>query len=128
MKRKLLNLSYSMATILVVLTSLQCSEKKSEPTPAPTCSVTGTLKSNICGVGVWGNYVIVLEDGTVLQPYDATEATVATAMKGFVPKQDMKITFGYEAMKRDTRYENVIICQAIPIYQNTTPIKFTCFK
>lgn len=128
MKRKLLNFSYGMATILVVLTSLQCSEKKSEPTPAPTCSVTGTLKSNICDVGVWNSYVIVLENGTVLQPYDASEATVAAAIKGFVPKEDMKITFGYEVMKRDTRYDNVILCQALPIYRNTTPIRFTCFK
>ncbi len=126
MKSKLLSFSFGMATILVILTSLQCSEKKSEPTP--TCSVTGTLKSNICDVGVWGNYVIVLEDGTVLQPYDASDATVAAAIKGFVPKQDTKITFGYEVMKKDTRYDNVIICQALPIYRNTTPIKFTCFQ
>jgi hypothetical protein len=63
-----------------------------------------------------------------LQPYDASEATVAAAIKGFVPKEDMKITFGYEVMKKDTRYDNVILCQALPIYRNTTPIRFTCFK
>ncbi len=106
--------------------------KKSELTPAAaptlTCSVVGTLQSNICGVGVWGNYVILLDNGTVLQPYDASEASVAAAITNFVPKQDMRITFGYEVMKRDTRYDSTIICQALPIYQNTTPIRFTCFQ
>lgn len=128
MKSQLLKFWCSMATISLFFISFQCSEQKSALTPAPTCSVVGTLQSNICGVGVWGNYVIVLDNGTVLQPYDGSEASVAAAIKDFVPRQDMKITFGYEVMRRDTRYDSVIICQAVPIYQNTTPIRFTCFQ
>jgi hypothetical protein len=113
--------------LIAILFAFSACTSKDPVSPAtPTCNIQGTLKNNICGVGVWGAYVIELEDGTILQPWDAS--LVSSAIKGFVPQADKKITFAYEKMTKDDRYANTITCSAIPIYSNTTPIKFTCFQ
>jgi hypothetical protein len=95
--------------------------------PTNTCKVKGKFQSNICGQGRWGAYVIVLEDGTALQPWEIP-TTVST--EGIKVEQGREITFSYEVIKRDDRYDTQQMCMAIPLisYDKIPAIRITCIS
>jgi hypothetical protein len=92
-----------------------------------TCKVKGKFQSNICGQGRWGAYLIVLEDGTALQPWEIP-TTVST--EGIKVEQGREITFSYEVIKRDDRYDTQQMCMAIPLisYDQIQAIRITCIS
>jgi hypothetical protein len=109
MKSKLL---YPFALLLALgLSSFGgCNKDDDEPAP-PTCAMTATFRNNICGVGVWGAYVLELENGDIVQPWDAP-ADVAK----FSPEPNLKIRVTVSTVARDGRYDNTIVCMAYGPY------------
>lgn len=76
------------------------------------CTTTATVRSNICGVGLWGALVLELEDGTVYQPWSATDDAIAKLKLS--PNQKIKI--GFKTVNRDDRYNKQVVCLAIGPY------------
>ncbi|MBK0403654.1 hypothetical protein I5M27_11705 [Adhaeribacter sp. BT258] len=77
-----------------------------EPGPQ-NCSIYATAETVICGAGVWANIWLRLDDGTLLQPWE-------TNVQGLQLVNGQRYIIGYELMQRDNRYQNAVICQAVP--------------
>lgn len=85
-----------------------------------SCNTYVTVKSAICGVGIWGNLWLQLENGEFLQPWESPLTLPATVKPG----QRLKIR--YEVISRDNRYANVITCMAVP--PASQAIRITCIE
>lgn len=73
-----------------------------------------TLRYNICGIGLWGEYVLELTDGTIVQPWSGANAEV----NGFQPARDMVVWISYEERTKDNRYDGGFRCKALGEYEN----------
>ncbi|GEM_PF-5585936 len=99
--------------LLIGLSTLQaCNRAEDAPAPA-ACTIKATFRNNICGVGVWGAYVLELENGEIVQPWDAP-ASVAN----LVPTSNQVVRVTVTTVPRDTRYDNTIVCLAIGPYSD----------
>ncbi len=75
--------------------------------------VKATVRHNLCGIGLWGSYVLELEDGTIVQPWSAANEEVTS----FKPEKDTKVYVSFEERQKDNRYDNLIRCKAIGEYE-----------
>jgi len=75
--------------------------------------VKATVRHNLCGIGLWGSYVLELEDGTIVQPWSAANEEVAN----FKPEKDTKVYVSFDERQKDNRYDNLIRCKAIGEYE-----------
>lgn len=75
---------------------------------------TATVRNNICGIGLWGAFVLELENGDILQPWAADSTHFAKMQL----KDGQKITISFSEMQKDNRYDNVMTCAAIGQYWN----------
>ena len=89
------------------------------PPNGTDCNVFVTAENVICGGGVWRNTWLKLDDGTYLQPWKTSTNVIQVT-----PGQRYRI--GYEKVTRDTRYDQVIICQAMP--PEATAVRITCME
>lgn len=93
-----------------------------------TCDtgVTVTLRNNICGVGLWGSFVLELENGDIVQPWASDSADLAKMEL----KDGQKIKVSFSEMQKDNRYDNVITCAAIGAYSDKIKavVKVNCAK
>ncbi len=89
------------------------------------CTVNATVRSNICGVGLWGSLVLELEDGTVYQPWSSTDASIAKLKL----QANQKVKIGFKEISRDDRYNNQAVCLAIGPYTEKikSAIEINCF-
>ncbi|MFC5271013.1 hypothetical protein [Adhaeribacter terreus] len=77
-----------------------------EPNPQ-NCNTFATAETVICGMGVWANIWLRLDDGTLLQPWESN-------VQGLQLVNGQRYKIGYDLMQRDNRYQNAVICQAVP--------------
>jgi hypothetical protein len=115
MKTKLL---LFLTTLLFAFAS--CEKSELSPTDqekllAENCGtvVKATVRHNLCGIGLWGSYVLELEDGTIVQPWSAANEEV----EGFKPEANTTVLLSFDERQKDNRYDNIIRCKALGEYE-----------
>lgn len=83
------------------------------------CNTLVTAESVPCGPGVWGNRWLRLSNGQYLQPWESN-IQLAQLVNG----QQYRIA--YEPVQRDSRYDNLITCQAVP--PASTAVRILCIE
>jgi hypothetical protein len=78
---------------------------------ALTTKTTATVRDNICGLGVWGAFVLELKNGDVLQPWELAPSLAKTDLK-----VGQVISIEYVGVARDNRYDDVFTCRALGPY------------
>lgn len=103
-----------------------CMAKKDSTNSTCDTGVTVTLRNNICGVGLWGSFVLELENGDIVQPWATDSADLAKMEL----KDGQKIKVSFSEMQKDKRYDNVITCKAIGAYSDKIKavVKINCAK
>ena len=97
-------------SVLLLGTTLTSCEQSCGEEPAPgdsNCSTEVTAQSAGCASGAFQNYWFKLDNGEWLQPFENI-----SNFAGVEPGKRYRI--GYETMRRDSRYDNLMICQALP--------------
>jgi hypothetical protein len=84
-------------------------------TKPQACNISATAETVVCGAGVWANVWLRLDDGTLLQPWESQ-------VQGLQLVNGQRYKIGYELMQRDNRYQNAVICQAVPPVASTARI------
>ncbi|MCU0448686.1 MAG: hypothetical protein MUC97_02420 [Bernardetiaceae bacterium] len=82
-----------------------------EDDPQPDCNLKATFRHNLCGMGVWGAFVLELENGEVVQPWAAD-----AHLTNFTPGPDQTVWVQIATTERDNRYEGVPTCRALGPY------------
>lgn len=130
------NLKSSLSIFSVLLFSAlffaSCDKEQITPkdqekdTTACACknTVAATVRNNICGVGLWGSYVLELENGDVVQPWAADSASLSNLK--LVDGQ--KINVSFSKMDKDDRYNNKFVCLAIGPYLSKYAVNIHCVK
>jgi hypothetical protein len=73
------------------------------------CSVYGTFTEIECGVGVYGSYWIMMDDGTFLQPCETDVVTLCA-----LPiTEGTRVKFGYKKITGPSSCDQMITCMAI---------------
>lgn len=103
-----------------------CMSKKDSANSTCNISVTATVRNNICSVGLWGGFVLELENGDIVQPWASDSPDLAKLEL----KDGQKIKVNFSEMKKDNRYDNVITCLAIGQYADKIKavVKINCAK
>lgn len=94
------------------LFSASC-EKNNDTVPVVSCNVKGIIRHNLCGIGVWGGFVIELENGEIIQPWSAANKDI----ENFKPQVNQNIMLAFTVSERDNRYDNTIRCLAVGEYE-----------
>ena len=92
--------------------------------PAENCSTIVTARTVECGSGAWGDTWLQLEDGSYLQPWNN-----ATNITQLIPNARYKI--GCKQMAKDNRFNNGVICAAMPSDQRAwtpTVVSVECME
>jgi hypothetical protein len=76
--------------------------------------IKATLRYNLCGIGLWGSYVLELADGTILQPWSGADAEI----QEFQTEKDIAVWISYEETSKDNRYDSGVRCKALGEYEN----------
>lgn len=99
---------------------------RDKDTTACACknTVAATVRNNICGVGLWGSYVLELENGDIVQPWAADSASLSDLQLA----DGQKINVSFSKMDRDNRYDNRVVCLAIGPYQSKYAVNIHCIK
>jgi hypothetical protein len=84
---------------------------------AASCDTYVTVKSSGCGVGIWGNKWLQLDNGEFLQPWDGPQGLPAVT-------EGQRLMISYKVIARDHRYDNEITCMALTPPANA--IRITC--
>jgi hypothetical protein len=116
MKTKLLFLLLAMFTVFTACDKAEMSpEEELQKLLPENCGkvVKATLRFNLCGIGLWGSYVLELEDGTIVQPWSAANEEVAN----FKPERDIVVYVSFDERQKDNRYDNIIRCKALGEYE-----------
>jgi hypothetical protein len=98
---------FPFAILLVLSLSSFEGCNKDENEPIQTCTQKATFRNNLCGVGLWGAYVLELENGEIVQPWDAPAEVGKFAP---LPNQEVRVTL--TTVARDGRYDNIPVCMA----------------
>lgn len=107
---------FFLAILAISFTSCEKSSVAPDEQVLPegcTNPVKATLRYNLCGIGLWGSYVLELADGTIVQPWSGANAEV----EGFQPARDMVVWISYDERSKDNRYDNLIRCKALGEYE-----------
>jgi hypothetical protein len=98
---------FPIAILLVMSLSSFEGCNKYENLPYQICAQKATFRNNLCGVGLWGAYVLELENGEIVQPWDAP-----TEVGKFVPLPNQEVRITVATVARDGRYDNLPVCMA----------------
>ena len=97
------------------------------PKPAPGCATTGTFTRILCGVSVYDNYWIQLDNagGQFLQP---CETMVANKMPLNI-SDGTRIRFNYSKITGKSSCDNMVTCMAVdPRVKSSAKVKITCLE
>lgn len=117
MKTKFLSF---LSSLLLVLFLISCTQKENLEPNMVSCEVLdcaklpkvkATVRHNLCGVGVWGSFVLELADGTIIQPWSAT----TDEAKNFKPQANQVIAVNFTERAIDDSYP--VRCEALGEYE-----------
>ena len=118
---KVLLMGIIMKMLVLMMSSCNSANSPEEPEPVAPCNTTATFRHNLCGVGVWGAYVLELNDGRILQPWSSN-----IDAKQVQPVPGMQVQIGYTVVPRDNRYDSIMTCMAIGPYRITDVVRIEC--
>lgn len=132
MKTPILNIAFSFILAFSSLFLVSC--EKDNPgggggdQPDPThCTVSGTFTQISCGVGIYGNYWIRLDDGKYLQPCETDIMT----LNALDIREGTKIRFGYKNITGTSSCDAMLSCAPLDARVKGTTwsrIRITCIE